>query len=47
MTLLNVKANPSKLLTLKNLYNIGAMTKEEYVKARKEALGINVYKQNI
>lgn len=39
------RLNPSGLLKLKELYQMGAMTEQEYIKFRKEALKKNVYKK--
>lgn len=36
-------ANPSKIATLVDYYNRGLLTKEELLRLKREALGINVY----
>jgi len=43
----NTVGNPSGLLKLRWMYNIGALTKEEHIKFRKIAMGVNVYEQRI
>ena len=32
------------MLTLKNMYHLGQLSKEEYLRFRKKALGLDVYK---